>query len=99
MGRASNPARLLAAAPPACLRLQDEELEERLDASVKRILAHNRHLAEELRLHVQVEGAKPAVLGVVSARQRPRACWAGSPRPVHSHPHLLPATLAEGCKI
>jgi hypothetical protein len=31
---------------------QEEELESRLDASVKRILAANRRMAEELRLHV-----------------------------------------------
>lgn len=42
--------------------MQDEELEERLDASVKRILAHNRQMAEELRLHVQVgAGVQPRV--------------------------------------
>jgi F0F1-type ATP synthase membrane subunit b/b' len=35
-------------------RSQEEELEERLDAGVKRILAANRRLAEELRLHVTV---------------------------------------------
>jgi F0F1-type ATP synthase membrane subunit b/b' len=35
-------------------RAQEEELEERLDAGVKRILAANRRLAEELRLHVTV---------------------------------------------
>jgi hypothetical protein len=40
-------------APRLSIINQDEELEERLDASVKRILANNRHLAEELRLHVQ----------------------------------------------
>lgn len=33
---------------------QEEELEDRLDAGVKRILAANRRLAEELRLHVTV---------------------------------------------
>ena len=35
-------------------RAQEEELEDRLDAGVKRILAANRRLAEELRLHVTV---------------------------------------------
>lgn len=35
-------------------RSQEEELEERLDAGVKRILAANRRMAEELRLHVTV---------------------------------------------
>lgn len=42
-------------------RAQDEELEERLDASVKRVLTHNRHLAEELRLHVQARARLRAV--------------------------------------
>ena len=32
----------------------DEEIDERLDASVKRILAQNRRMAEELKIHVQV---------------------------------------------
>ena len=34
----------------------DEEIDERLDASVKRILAQNRRMAEELKIHVQVRG-------------------------------------------
>jgi hypothetical protein len=38
-------------------RSQEEELEDRLDAGVKRILAANRRLAEELRLHVTVRQA------------------------------------------
>ncbi len=32
----------------------EEEVDERLDASVKRILAQNRRMAEELKIHVQV---------------------------------------------
>ena len=32
----------------------DEEIDERLDASVKRILQQNRRMAEELKIHVQV---------------------------------------------
>ncbi len=43
----------------------EEEVDERLDASVKRILAQNRRMAEELRIHVQVRGS-------VRCRARPR---------------------------
>ena len=32
----------------------EEEIDERLDASVKRILQQNRRMAEELKIHVQV---------------------------------------------
>eukprot|EP00878_Enallax_costatus_P033360 GHUV01036784.1.p1 GENE.GHUV01036784.1~~GHUV01036784.1.p1 ORF type:complete len:246 (+),score=82.53 GHUV01036784.1:823-1560(+) len=38
-------------------RSQEEELEERLDAGVKRILAANRRMAEEMRLHVTVSNS------------------------------------------
>ena len=31
----------------------EEEIDERLDASVKRILQQNRRMAEELKIHVQ----------------------------------------------
>ena len=34
-------------------RAATEDIDERLDASVKRILQQNRRMAEELRLHVQ----------------------------------------------
>ena len=34
----------------------DASLDERLDASVKRILQQNRRMAEELKIHVQVWG-------------------------------------------
>jgi hypothetical protein len=34
-------------------RSAEEDIDERLDASVKRILQQNRRMAEELRLHVQ----------------------------------------------
>jgi F0F1-type ATP synthase membrane subunit b/b' len=37
-------------------RSQEEELEERLDAGVRRILGANRRMAEELRLHITVGG-------------------------------------------
>lgn len=37
-------------------RCQEEELEARLDASVKRILGANRRMVEELRLHITVRG-------------------------------------------
>lgn len=37
-------------------RAQQEEVDEKLDASVKRVLGQNRRLAEELRLHVHVRG-------------------------------------------
>ncbi|KAI8465996.1 MAG: hypothetical protein J3K34DRAFT_74210 [Monoraphidium minutum] len=49
---------------------QDEELEERLDASVKRILAHNRHLAEELRLHVQESDVLQSEVRLLEAERR-----------------------------
>ena len=32
----------------------EEEIDERMDASVKRILQQNRRMAEELKIHVQV---------------------------------------------
>jgi hypothetical protein len=35
-------------------RTQEEELEGQLDAGVKRILAANRRMAEEMRLHITV---------------------------------------------
>ena len=35
-------------------RSQEEELEDRLAAGVKRVLGQNRRMAEELQLHVQV---------------------------------------------
>lgn len=35
-------------------RAQEEELEGRLDAGMRRILAANRRMAEELRLHITV---------------------------------------------
>ena len=34
-------------------KVSEENIDERLDASVKRILQQNRRMAEELRLHVQ----------------------------------------------
>jgi hypothetical protein len=39
-------------------RAQEEELEDRLDAGVKRVLAANRRLAEELHLHVTVRSGR-----------------------------------------
>lgn len=47
--------------PCACARApQGEELEERLGASVKRVLGRNRVLGEELRLHAQARAPAPA---------------------------------------
>ena len=42
---------ILLTLPP--LQVSEENIDERLDASVKRILQQNRRMAEELRLHVQ----------------------------------------------
>jgi F0F1-type ATP synthase membrane subunit b/b' len=39
-------------------RSQEEELEDRLAAGVKRVLGQNRRMAEELQLHVQVGGGR-----------------------------------------
>ncbi|KAF6252093.1 flagellar/basal body protein [Scenedesmus sp. NREL 46B-D3] len=50
-------------------RSQEEELEERLDAGVKRILAANRRLAEELRLHVTESNALQAELKLLQAER------------------------------
>lgn len=43
-------------------RSQEEELEDRLDAGVKRILAANRRMAEELRLHLTVSWQPPVIM-------------------------------------
>ena len=43
----------------------DEALDERMDASVKRILQQNRRMAEELKIHVQVREVWVCVWGCV----------------------------------
>ncbi|KAF8055841.1 MOV10L1 [Scenedesmus sp. PABB004] len=48
-------------------RSQEAELEERLDAGVKRILAANRRLAEELRLHITESDALQGELKLLAA--------------------------------
>ncbi|GIL78286.1 hypothetical protein Vretifemale_7734 [Volvox reticuliferus] len=49
----------------------EEEVDERLDASVKRILAQNRRMAEELKIHVQETEALQAEVRVLEeARAR-----------------------------
>jgi F0F1-type ATP synthase membrane subunit b/b' len=42
----------------------EEEVDERLDASVRRILQQNRRMAEELRIHVQVRMCAYVCVGV-----------------------------------
>ena len=51
-------------------KASEEDVDERLDASVKRILQQNRRMAEELRLHVQETDELQREKKVLEVRRR-----------------------------